>query len=89
MKLIATPIVLIFAALVLIAQNTTQVSLSDAQRASYWRAQYELQLAECTAEKARSSWKIVIDGTCPAGQSISTATQTGEPTCVPAPAAAQ
>ncbi len=64
------------------AEVTTQVSLTDAQRAAYWRAQYELQLAECTAEKVRANWAAVIGATCPAGQSISTATPNGEPTCV-------
>ncbi len=66
----------------LVAQNTTQVSLSDAQRAAYWRAQYELQQSECNAEKVRANWVAVIGATCPTGQSISTATPNGEPTCV-------
>lgn len=71
--------------LLLTAQdNTTQVSLSDAQRAKYWRAQYELLTAEYAAERARSKWLVVIEATCPAGQSISTATADGEPSCIEA-----
>lgn len=75
-------LIFVIPALMLFAQNTTQVSLSDAQRAAYWRAQYELAAEECTAEKVRGNWRTVIEGTCPSGQSISTATPNGEPTCV-------
>lgn len=77
-------ILAVITAALLTAQNTTQVELTDAQRATYWRAQYELAASECSAEKVRGNWLAVVNATCPAGQSISTATPKGEPTCISA-----
>lgn len=73
----------------LVAQdNTTQVALTDAQRAKYWRAQYERVLTECAADKARAKWLetiVELSKACNADVATVTLDGSGEPVCAVVP----
>src|SRR3954463_10559877 len=44
----------------LLAQNTTQLALSDADRAEYWQTVYELSVTNCQNEKDRTKFNAVM-----------------------------
>lgn len=67
----------------LIAQTvSSQVELTDAQEAKYWRRNYELAMSTCSNEKVIANFQDMINSICPNGKSISTAFVDGKPRCV-------